>query len=154
MKSAPMVTHTSFGISRTILRCVTVAVLALSLGGCSALSQHLNGMLDVLSIRARQHRELSSIRQDTRAKLAAQQQEVLKTESQREVEEARIDAQRRQLEAEFCLANQEQQQRQVKDKLRQTVESKVAFNVEQGLEVGELEVYNVGLMVLIVIRVN
>ncbi len=144
-----MVTHATFGISRAILRGVAVAVLALCCSGCAAVNQHLNGMLDLISIRARQHRELSTIRQDTREKLAAQQQEVLRTESQREIEEARIDAQRRQLEAEFCIANQEQQQQLVKEKLRQTIESKVAFNVEQGLEVGELEVDTEALKVLL-----
>jgi hypothetical protein len=116
------------------------AAMACSLSGCAAVSQHISGMFDAMSIHANQHRELSNIRQDTRAKLAQQREVVMRTEAQREIEQARIDAQRQQLEAEFCIANQEQKQRQVQEQLRQRLQSKVAFNVEQGLEVGELEV--------------
>lgn len=116
------------------------AAMACSLSGCAAVSQHISGMFDVMSIHAKQQRELSSIRQDTRTKLAQQREVVMRTEAQREIEQARIEAQRQQLEAEFCIANQEQKQRQVQQQLQQRLESKVAFNVEQGLEVGELEV--------------
>ena len=41
---------------------------------------------------------------------------------------------------QFCQANQEALQRQVKSNVKDSVETKVNFNVVQGLEAGELEV--------------
>jgi hypothetical protein len=91
--------------------------------GCAGVGQHVSNWYYGLALHAQRHHELADIRA-----------------AEREVEQARLDAERRTLEMEFCRANQEALQRRMKSNIRETVESKVAFNVEQGLEVGELEV--------------
>lgn len=127
--------------SKRAMAVLLIAAVALvCMPGCAAVSQHLGGMLDTLAIRAKQQRDLAAIRHDTRVKLAAQREDVIRTEAERQVQLARVDAQQQQLEAELCVCNQEQEQRRLQEQLRQTVESKVAFNIEQGLEVGELQV--------------
>ncbi len=108
--------------------------------GCVGAGQHVSNWCYGLATKAQTKHELADIRHDTRLALAEQGQEALRLAAARDVEAARLDAERRRLEIEFCQANQEALQRQIKQGLRETVESKVAFHVEQGLEVGELEV--------------
>jgi len=115
-------------------------VVLLTSSGCVGVVQRVEGWCYGLSVRSQQKHELADIRQDTRLALAEQEREALRLAAEREVQAARLDAQRRQWEMEFCQANQEALQRRIQSNLRETVESKVAFNVEQGLEVGELEV--------------
>jgi hypothetical protein len=131
------------GITRTLRRTlilVAIAITASGASGCAGVNQHLTNWYYGLSLRVQEKHELADIRQETREALAEQQQEALRMQATRDVELARMDAERRRLEMEFCRANQEALQREVKRNIRETVESKVAFNVEQGLEVGELEV--------------
>jgi hypothetical protein len=129
-------TTRSFRISLAIAMTLALA----SSSGCAGVGQRVENWCYGLSIWSQEKHELADIRQDTRVALAEQEQEALRLEAQREVEAARLDAERRRLEMDFCRANQEALQRQVKSNVRETVESKVAFNVEQGLEVGELQV--------------
>jgi hypothetical protein len=124
---------------RSSLAIVATLVLANS-SGCAGVGQRIESWCYGLSIRSQQHHELADVRQDTRVALAEQEREALRMQSEREIEQARLDAERQQLEMEFCRANQEALQRNLKRNVRETIESKVAFNVEQGLEVGELEV--------------
>jgi hypothetical protein len=114
-------------------------VLASS-SGCAGVGQRIEGWCYGLSAWSQEKHDLADIRQDTRVALAEQEQEAMRLAAQRDVEQARLAAERQQLEMEFCRANQEALQRRMKSNVRETVESKVAFNVEQGLEVGELQV--------------
>ena len=116
--------------------CVCLA----SLSGCTAVSQHLAGIYNAALIHAQEKQDLASIRRDTREALAEEREKARRVAAEREVEEARIAAERQRLEMQFCQANQEAAQRKVKSNIREVLESKVAFNVEQGLELGELEV--------------
>ncbi|MFM7070815.1 MAG: hypothetical protein ACKO38_03345 [Planctomycetota bacterium] len=84
--------------------------------------------------------DLARIRHDTRDKLADQREETRRIESDRVLEEAKLNAERQQLEAEFCHANQEALKERLRSNIKETVESKVAFNLQQGMEIGELEV--------------
>jgi hypothetical protein len=111
-------------------------VAALSSSGCA----HLSNWCNTLLIKAQEKNELAHIRHDTRAVLALERQEALRIQAERDIEEARLVAEQQRLEREFCLARQEALQRQVKRGVREVIESKVALNVEHGLEVGELEV--------------
>ena len=135
-----MVTPPSFGLSRTILRCVAAVVLASSCSGCTAVGQHLTGMYNAVVTRCKVHQDLAEIRQDTREVLLEEEIRSRKLAAEREVEAARYAAERERLEMQFCQANQEAAQRKVKSHIKETLESKVAFNVEHGLELGELEV--------------
>lgn len=115
------------------------ALLALALAvvtggvGCSR-------MWSALFIRVEERHELAEIRHDTRRELADQREEARRQAAEDEVEQARMNAQRAQWESEFCRCNQEQAQERLRANIKETVESKLAFNVEHGLEVGELEV--------------
>jgi len=131
-----MIPHPLTASLRAGLSFVALAAILTGGSGCAHLTTFYNGVL----LRAQTKHQLANVRQDTRQALAQQTQEVQRVQAQRDIEQARLDAENRRLEAEFCIANQEQQQRRVKENLRQSVESKVAFNVEQALEVGELEV--------------
>jgi hypothetical protein len=123
----------------TLIFAALVATVAAS-SGCMGTGQRVSNWYYGLSLKAQRHHELADIRQDTRVALAEQEQEALRVASERDVEMARANAERMQLEAEFCAANRERLQEQLKSNVREQVESKVAFNVRQGLEVGELEV--------------
>lgn len=126
--------------THTLLALVTTLMALTSGTGCVGTGQHVSNWYYGLAAKAQTKHELADIRHDTRLALAEQEQEALRLAAARDVEAARLDAERRRLEIEFCQANQEALQRRVKQGLRETVESKVAFHVEQGLEVGELEV--------------
>jgi hypothetical protein len=131
-----MIPHPLTASLRAGLTLVALAATLTGGSGCAHLTTFYNGVL----LRAQTKHQLADVRQDTRQALAQQEQEAQRMQAQREIEQARLDAERRRLEAEFCAANQEALRRQVKRNIRETVESKVAFNVEQGMEVGELEV--------------
>jgi hypothetical protein len=122
--------------TRLLHSTLIVAALATSGTGCSVLERWTNAAI----VRAQQSHELADIRTASRQELSQQLMEERRLAAEREVEQARLDAQRVQLEAEFCAANRERLQEQLKSNIREEVESKVAFNVRQGLEVGELEV--------------
>jgi hypothetical protein len=136
----PMHTPPTTRLIRSTLILATLLTTVASGTGCVGAGQRVSNWYYGLTLKAQEKHELADIRQDTRVALAEQEREALRVEAERDVEAARLDTERRQLEAQFCQANQEALQRQVKRNLRETVESKVAFNVEQGLEVGELEV--------------
>jgi hypothetical protein len=135
-----------------MLRCTafcTAAMLAASLSGCVAVSQHLAGMYNAVLTKCQVHHDLAEIRQDTREALIQEEVKSRKVAAQRDVEAARIAAERQRLEMQFCQANQEALQKRVKSNIREQLEHKVSFNVEQGLEVGEIEVDVEGLQALI-----
>jgi hypothetical protein len=125
--------------SRLIDSLRSYALLALALAvvtggvGCSR-------MWSALFIRVEEKHELAEIRHDTRRELADQREEARRQAAEDEVEQARLNAERAQWEAEFCRCNKEQEQERLRANIKETVESKLAFNVEHGLEVGELEV--------------
>jgi hypothetical protein len=127
-------------ISLLRLMQATLALTCLGLSGCLAVNQHITGVLDTLSIHAKQHRDLAAVRSDTREKLAEERESLRRAEAQKQVEQARIDSEQKRLEMELCIANQQQQQEQLRSNIRQSLESRIAFNAQHGLEVGELEV--------------
>lgn len=104
---------------------------------------------NAILVHAETTRDLADIRRDTRSEFAEQEQEARRQAAERDVANARLAAQREQFAREFCIANQEAQQEQLQRQIKDTVQSKVAFNVEQGLEVGELEVDTVALKELL-----
>lgn len=124
-------------------------MLAASLSGCVAVSQHIAGMYNAVLTKCQVHQDLVEIRQDTREALIQEEVKSRKIAAQRDVEAARIAAERQRLEMQLCQANQEALQKRVKSNIREQLEHKVAFNVEQGLEVGEIEVDVEGLQALI-----
>jgi hypothetical protein len=115
---------------------VALVVTLSTLSGCAHLATFYNGLF----VRIQEKHDLANVRQDTRQALAQQEQEAQRLTAQREVEQARLSAEQRRIEMELCRANQEALQQQVRSNLKNVLESKVAFNVEHGLEVGELEV--------------
>ena len=127
-------------LARTLLLFIGMLSAVPTSTGCVGAGQKLSNWYYGHTIRTQEKHELADLRQETRVALAEQEREALRVETQRDIEAARLDAERRRLEMEFCQARQEALQRQVKRNILETVESKVAFNVEQGLEVGELEV--------------
>lgn len=105
---------------------LALGILALStFGGCAWTSNVMRGIAD----RIEHKQELADIRYETKRRLADERQEALRSDS-------RIG----QLESQLCNAGQEALQRQVEAQIKDKVDSQVAFNVSQGLEVGELEV--------------
>lgn len=131
-----MTTRLTSATLRTVALAAVAAIAAAGSSGC----RHFAGAYNATLIRAQEWHDLARIRHDTRDELAAQREEARRVAARQEVEAARIAAERQQLEAEFCQANQEALQRQVRANVRDVLESKVAFDVEHGLEVGELEV--------------
>lgn len=115
-------------------------VIVTSSSGCATVSQRLAGVFETASIKTRQQQELASIRQDTRERLSQSTSDVRRAEAQREIELARFDAERRQIEVDICVQKQEDQHEHLKNQLKQSIESQIAFKAEHGLEVGELEV--------------
>jgi hypothetical protein len=128
---------------------IAMTLALASSSGCAGVGQRVENWCYGLSIWSQEKHELADIRQETRVALAEQERETMQVQSQREVEQARMDAERRRLEVALCLARQEQEQRQIKEQMRQSLESKIAFNVQQALEVGELEVDTEALKVLL-----
>src|SRR6185295_13180376 len=148
VKTAIMLTHVSLRILRRTALC-TAAMLAASLSGCVAVGQHIAGMYNAVLTKCQVHHDLAENRQDTREALIQEEVKSRKIAAQRDVEAARIAAERQRLEMQLCQANQEALQKRVKSNIREQLEHKVAFNVEQGLEVGEIEVDVEGLQALI-----
>jgi len=113
-----------------------VCAVALINCGCNA----INNTLERSWTRIQHSLDLLDIRQDTRQELLKQEQEALEASAAQQRQIAQAEAKRRQMEMEFCRANQEALQRQVQSQVRDSVDSKLSFNVNQGLEIGELEV--------------
>ncbi|MGI8979350.1 MAG: hypothetical protein ACR2FY_09000 [Pirellulaceae bacterium] len=143
-----MFTPASFGILRRTVLCAA-GMLAANLSGCAAVSQHFAGMYNAVVTKCQVHQDLAEIRQDTREALIQEEVKSRKLAAERDVEAARMAAERQRLEMQFCQANQEALQKKVKHNIREQLEHKVSFNVEQGLELGELEVDVEGLQALI-----
>lgn len=106
------------------------------LTGCT----FMNNLYDVSRLKAEKHHELADIKRDTREQLAKERLEAHQLAAERELRQLQVDLQQQKLEMEFCAANMAQQQQQLQNQIKDNLQSKVAFNVEQGLEVGELEV--------------
>jgi len=115
---------------------LALAVLVAGQSGCNALARWGSAVF----VHCAESHDLAQIRHDTREELSEQLIEERRQAAEREVELARYEAGRRQMESQFCLANQEALQQRLKSNIRQQLESKVAFNVTQEIEVGELEV--------------
>jgi hypothetical protein len=114
-----------------------LVTLCLACGsGCAAMGRWCDGLL----VHVHQAHDLAAIRKQTRDELSAQLIEEKRLAAEREVQLAHVEAQRLRMEAEFCQAQQLALQEHLRGHIRETLESKVAFNVVQGLEVGELEV--------------
>lgn len=122
-----------FVMLRSAALIALAAAIATGATGCSR-------MWSALFIRVEEKHELAEIRHDTRRELADQREEARRQAAEDEVEQARLNAERAQWEAEFCRCNKEQEQERLRSNIKETVESKLAFNVEHGVEVGELEV--------------
>ena len=95
---------------------------------------------NALFVHCHESHDLAQIREQTRDELSQQLIEERRLAAAREVELARFEAERRQLEREFCISNEEALRQQLRSNIREQLESKVAFNVTQAIEVGELEV--------------
>jgi hypothetical protein len=106
------------------------------LSGCAG----LNNFYELAAFRMGSHHDLADIRRDTREQLAEERLEAKQIAAERELQQLQVDLERQKLEMQFCQANIAAQQQQLASQIRDNLQSKVAFNVEQGLEVGELEV--------------
>jgi hypothetical protein len=135
MKFAPV-----FNTLRLFVLMIAIASICTGFTGCTIVGRTIGEFNNAVHVRQQEWRDLARIREDTREELAKQREVARKEAAERDVQEALIASKRQQLEAQFCQANQEALERRVKSNIRETVESKVAFNVVQGLEVGELEV--------------
>jgi len=118
---------------RSAVLLALAAVIVSGAGGCSR-------MWSSLFIHIEEKHDLAEVRRDTRRELADQREEARRDAAEDEVEQARLNSERAQWEKEFCRCNKEAEQERLRANIRETVESKVAFNVEHGLEIGELEV--------------
>lgn len=131
-------------IASTLLGRLTLAIpLFASIattGGCVATTEFVSSVSNWSLVKAKERQDLGEIRRDTRDELAEQRQLALQAAYERDLAEARLAAQRQMLEAEMCRANQEAANERIRSNIKETVESKLAFNLQQGLEVGELEV--------------
>lgn len=110
---------------RIALTLITGLVAINAFSGCAYMSNIMRGIAN----RIEHKQELADIRQETRERLAAERREALRTDS-------RVG----QIESQLCKAGHEALQRQVEAQIKDKVDSQVAFNVSQGLEIGELEV--------------
>jgi hypothetical protein len=119
---------------------VVLATLSLTASGCAGLAQHVATVWTGLSVRAQERQDIAEFRRKTHEDLAEQRQEALHAQAERETEQARLDLEQEQLEQEFCLAGKEAMREQLQSQVREKIQSKIAFNVTQSLEVGELEV--------------
>jgi hypothetical protein len=118
---------------------ITAAIIICTTG-CASIGTHLAELCDAIYVRADEAREMSRIRQETREELAALREEERRLAAEQAVAQARLDAQRTQMEMEFCRADQEALRQHVKSNIRDTLESRIGIDVVQGLEVGDLEV--------------
>lgn len=121
-------------VSRPLL--LSVALVMPLLGGCTA----MNNLYDVAMLRLDKQHDLAEIRHDTRQQLAKERLEAEQIAAERELQQLRADLERQKYEMQFCQANIAAQQQQLQSQIRDNLQSKIAFNVEQGLEIGELEV--------------
>ena len=116
---------------------LALGVLAVTgLAGCNTLARWGNAVF----VHCAESHALAQIRHDTRSELTEQLIEERTQAAEREIELARYEAERRQLENQFCLANEEALRQQLRSNVREQLESKLAFNVTHGIEIGELEV--------------
>ena len=116
---------------------IAIAALCVTSGtGCTVLERWGNALF----LHCAESHDLAEIRHDARSELSEQLIEERREAALREVELARFEAERRQLEREFCVCNEEVLRQQLRSNIREQLESKVAFNVTQAIEVGELEV--------------
>ncbi len=122
------------------LALIAALLLGATSTGCAGISQRLSNVYDAAMIKSRENRELARLRQDTRDELFEERQEAMKIAAERDLQQARIDLERDRLEMQFCQANQEAQRQQLQRQIQDKIHSKVAFNVQHGLDVGELEV--------------
>lgn len=118
--------------------CLVVTIAGLS--GCRVVGRRVLEASDAVATRAHAACDMSDIRHDTRDELAEEREKARRIAAEREVQQARMEAERLRLEMQLCRANQEREQERLRSNIRENVESKVSFNVRQGLEVGELEV--------------
>ncbi len=102
--------------------------------------QRISEMNSAILTHTQEYQELSRIRKDTDRQLAEERAKERRLAAERDIELARIAAERARTEIELCQANQEAQRERLRSNIREVVESKVAFDVRQGLTVGELEV--------------
>jgi hypothetical protein len=124
------------GPIHTLRSSALLALAALAFTGGSGCSR----MWSALFIRLDEKHDLAELRRDTREELAEQREDEREWAAEDEVEQARLNAERARWEAEFCRCNKEKEQERLRAHIRETVESKLAFSVEHGVEVGELEV--------------
>ncbi|MDP7019607.1 MAG: hypothetical protein QGG36_27670 [Pirellulaceae bacterium] len=122
-------------ISRAALVTLLVATV-----GCARTTQVLTGVTDSAVLRVQNSQELAKVRQESNSQLAAERLEAKQIAAERQRQELQIALQRQKMEMQFCQANQEAQRQALQNQLREDVHSKVAFDVIQGLDVGELEV--------------
>jgi hypothetical protein len=119
----------------TVLVVATIAIVT-SGTGCAAFGRAWSALI----IHIEESHDLAEIRRDTREELAEQREEARREAAENEVEQARYEAERARWEQEFCRCNEQAAQERLRSNIREEVESKIAFNVRQGLEIGELEV--------------
>lgn len=93
--------------------------------GCAYMANMMRGVAEHIELK----QDLADIRQETR--------ERYKEEERQAAREAALQAQ---IEEDLCQANKEAVRQRVQEQLRDVVNSKVAFNVSQSMDVGELEV--------------
>lgn len=90
--------------------------------------------------RINAHHDRREIRQDTREALLRQEIEALRSQAELDRRRSELHGEEMRIKNEICIANQEAVQRDVKRQIKESVHSKVALNVVQGLEFGEIEV--------------
>lgn len=120
----------------TLRSAALIALAAATATGATGCSR----MWSAFFLHVEEKHDLAEIRRDTREELADQREEARRQAAEDEVEQARLNAERARWEAEFCRCNKEKEQERLRAHIKETVESKLAFNVEHGIEVGELEV--------------
>ncbi len=115
---------------------IVLFLSTVSMTGCAT----VGNMYETALMHMQKRNDLAGIRQDTREELAEQRKEAAQLAAERDLQAAKIDAEQKQMEMEFCKMNREAQRQALKRQVQDTLQSKVAFNVTQGIEVGELEV--------------
>src|SRR5687767_9875985 len=119
-----------FDILRSGALIALAAAMVSSGTGCAAMGRAWSAFF----IHVEESHDLHEIRRDTREELAEQREEARREAAENEVEQARYAAERVRWEEEFCRCNQEAAQERLRSNIREEVESKIAFNVRQGLE--------------------
>lgn len=121
---------------RANVHIILLLLSTVSMAGCATVSN----IYETALLHLQKRQDLAGIRQETREELAQQRKEAAQLAAERDVQQAKIDAEQKRLEMEFCQMNREAQRQALKRQIQDTLQSKVAFNVTQGIEVGELEV--------------